>query len=46
MAKGLYGVPFPYFDKLAAIYSKDIATGEGAEGFGEAITNLQNEDCH
>ncbi|XP_044405464.1 uncharacterized protein [Triticum aestivum] len=42
-AKGLYGVPFPYFDKLAAIYSKDIATGEGAEGFGEAITNLQNE---
>ncbi|XBI09172.1 uncharacterized protein [Aegilops tauschii subsp. strangulata] len=42
-AKGSYGVPFPYFDKLAAIYSKDIATGEGAEGFGEAITNLQNE---
>ncbi|KAM3366760.1 hypothetical protein ACQJBY_015848 [Aegilops geniculata] len=42
-AKGLYGVPFPYFHKLAAIYSKDIATGEGAEGFGEAITNLQNE---
>uniref|UniRef100_A0ACD5YSA9 Uncharacterized protein n=1 Tax=Avena sativa TaxID=4498 RepID=A0ACD5YSA9_AVESA len=42
-AKGLYGVSFPYFDKLSAIYSKDIATGEGAEGFGEAVTNLSNE---
>ena len=42
-AKGLYGVPFPYYERLAAIYSKDIATGEGAEGFGEAIANLEEE---
>ncbi|KQK14290.1 hypothetical protein BRADI_1g15201v3 [Brachypodium distachyon] len=27
-AKGLYGVSFPYYDTLSAIYSKDIATGE------------------
>ncbi|KAE8797160.1 hypothetical protein D1007_27713 [Hordeum vulgare] len=33
-AKGLYGVSFPYFEQLAAIYGKDIATGENAEGFG------------
>ncbi|KAM3349103.1 hypothetical protein ACQJBY_022319 [Aegilops geniculata] len=42
-AKGLYGVPFPYFEQLAAIYGKDIATGENAEGFGEAVGNLENE---
>ncbi|ONM18755.1 hypothetical protein ZEAMMB73_Zm00001d004343 [Zea mays] len=42
-AKGLYGVAFPYFDTLAAIYGKDIATGEGAEGLGEAITNMEKE---
>ncbi|KAI5020935.1 hypothetical protein ZWY2020_054345 [Hordeum vulgare] len=27
-AKGLYGVSFPYFEQLAAIYGKDIATGK------------------
>ncbi|KAF7099858.1 hypothetical protein CFC21_101444 [Triticum aestivum] len=42
-AKGLYGVPFPYFEQLAAIYGKDIATGENTEGFGEAVGNLENE---
>ncbi|KAI4973166.1 hypothetical protein ZWY2020_028874 [Hordeum vulgare] len=42
-AKGLYGVPFPYFEQLAAIYGKDIATGENAEGFGEAVGKLENE---
>lgn len=42
-AKGLYGVLFPYFEQLAAIYGKDIATGENAEGFGEAVGNLENE---
>lgn len=30
-------------EKLCAIYSKDIATGEGAEGFDEAVTNLAIE---
>jgi hypothetical protein len=34
----LYGVSFPYFDKLSAIYSK-----EGADGFGEVVTNLAYE---
>jgi hypothetical protein len=28
---------------LAAIYGKDIATGEGAEGLGEAVTNMEKE---
>uniref|UniRef100_A0A8I6XM88 Myb/SANT-like domain-containing protein n=1 Tax=Hordeum vulgare subsp. vulgare TaxID=112509 RepID=A0A8I6XM88_HORVV len=42
-AKGLYGVSFPYFEQLAAIYGKDIATGENAEGFGEAVGNLEKE---
>jgi hypothetical protein len=27
-AKGLYGVSFPYYDELSAVYSKDMATGE------------------
>ncbi|KAL5683663.1 hypothetical protein ACJX0J_010048, partial [Zea mays] len=38
-AKGLYGIAFPHFDTLAAIYGKDIATGEGVEGLGEAVPN-------
>ncbi|RLN07132.1 uncharacterized protein C2845_PM11G03250 [Panicum miliaceum] len=42
-AKGLYGVPFPYYDVLAAIYSKDIATGEGAEDLTDAINNMEQE---
>uniref|UniRef100_I1NZY1 Myb/SANT-like domain-containing protein n=1 Tax=Oryza glaberrima TaxID=4538 RepID=I1NZY1_ORYGL len=42
-AKGLYGVAFPHYDILAAIYGKDIATGEGAEGFGEAVANMEKE---
>ncbi|RLM52753.1 uncharacterized protein C2845_PMPSC055470 [Panicum miliaceum] len=42
-AKGLYGVPFPYYDVLAAIYSKDIATGEGAEDLTDAISNMEQE---
>nr|XP_015624407.2 uncharacterized protein LOC107277073 [Oryza sativa Japonica Group] len=42
-AKGLYGVAFPHYDTLAAIYGKDIATGEGAEGFGEAVANMEKE---
>ncbi|AQK55170.1 hypothetical protein ZEAMMB73_Zm00001d051813 [Zea mays] len=42
-AKGLYGIAFPHFDTLAAIYGKDIATGEGAEGLGEAVINMEKE---
>jgi hypothetical protein len=42
-AKGLYGVTFPYYDPLAAIYGSDIATGEGAEGLSEVAGNLEQE---
>ncbi|KAF8666420.1 hypothetical protein HU200_053528 [Digitaria exilis] len=42
-AKCLYGVAFPYYDTLSAIYGSDIATGEGAEGISEAVGNLRQE---
>ncbi|WVZ64453.1 hypothetical protein U9M48_013962 [Paspalum notatum var. saurae] len=42
-AKGLYGIAFPHFDTLAAIYGKDIATGERAEGLVDAVTNMEKE---
>ncbi|WVZ81722.1 LOW QUALITY PROTEIN: hypothetical protein U9M48_029066 [Paspalum notatum var. saurae] len=42
-AKGLYGIAFPHFVTLAAIYGKDIATGEGAEGLVDAVTNMEKE---
>ncbi|KAF0905773.1 hypothetical protein E2562_008827 [Oryza meyeriana var. granulata] len=42
-AKGLYGVAFPHYDTLAAIYGRDIATREGAEGLGEAVANMEKE---
>ncbi|TVU11187.1 hypothetical protein EJB05_44756, partial [Eragrostis curvula] len=42
-AKGLYGVSFPYYDTLSAVYAKDIATGEGAEGFSDAVSNMELE---
>nr|CAB3484161.1 unnamed protein product [Digitaria exilis] len=42
-AKGLYGVAFPYYDTLSAIYGSDIATGQGAEGISEAVGNLGQE---
>ncbi|XP_062185285.1 uncharacterized protein LOC133888909 isoform X2 [Phragmites australis] len=42
-AKGLYGIAFPYYETLASIYGRDIATGEGAEGLGEAVTNMERE---
>uniref|UniRef100_K3Z0R1 MLLE-like domain-containing protein n=1 Tax=Setaria italica TaxID=4555 RepID=K3Z0R1_SETIT len=40
---GLYGVAFPYYDSLAALYGSDIATGEGAEGLSEAVGNIEKE---
>ncbi|KAG8096428.1 hypothetical protein GUJ93_ZPchr0013g37369 [Zizania palustris] len=42
-AKGLFGIAFPYYDTLAAIYGRDIATGEGAEGVAEAVSNMEKE---
>nr|XP_034601290.1 uncharacterized protein LOC117861875 [Setaria viridis] len=41
--KGLYGVAFPYYDSLAAIYRSDIATSEGVEGLSEAVGNIEKE---
>jgi hypothetical protein len=41
--KGLYGVSFPYYDELGAVYSKDVATGEGAEDMTDAVQNLEEE---
>lgn len=45
-AKGLYGVPFVYFDKFDAIYGKDRSAGEGLEGSEEAIANMENENTN
>nr|GEV29051.1 hypothetical protein [Tanacetum cinerariifolium] len=42
-ARGLWDVPFPYFNKLELVYGKDRATGIGGEGFEDAIHNLENE---
>ncbi|XP_008670228.1 uncharacterized protein [Zea mays] len=42
-AKGLYGVSFPYYDELSMVYSKDMATGEGAEDMTDAVQNLEEE---
>jgi hypothetical protein len=42
-AKGLYGVSFPYYDELSAVYSKDMATGEGVEDMTDAVHNLEEE---
>ena len=39
----MYGIAFPYYDTLSAIYGSDIATGEGAEGIGDAVGNLEQE---
>ncbi|WVZ84308.1 hypothetical protein U9M48_031355 [Paspalum notatum var. saurae] len=41
--KGLYGIAFPHFDTLAAIYGRDIATGEGAEGLVDVVSNMEKE---
>ncbi|PWZ08296.1 hypothetical protein Zm00014a_034885 [Zea mays] len=42
-AKGLYGVSFPYYDELSMVYSKDMATGEGAEDMTDVVQNLEEE---
>lgn len=45
-AKGLYGVPFVYFDTFDAIYGKDRSAGEGLEGSEDAIANMENENTN
>jgi hypothetical protein len=42
-AKGLYGVSFPYYDELSAVYSKDMAAGEGAKDMTDVVHNLEEE---
>jgi hypothetical protein len=39
----LYGISFSHLDTLAAIYGKDIVTGEGVEGLGDAISNWRKK---
>jgi hypothetical protein len=41
--KGLYGVSFPYYDELSMVYSKDMATCEGAEDMTDVVKNLEEE---
>jgi hypothetical protein len=41
--KGLYGVQFPYYDLLLAIYGKDIATGEGTKDMSDVVNNMEQE---
>uniref|UniRef100_A0A803M7G7 Myb/SANT-like domain-containing protein n=1 Tax=Chenopodium quinoa TaxID=63459 RepID=A0A803M7G7_CHEQI len=39
--KNLYGISFPHFHELEKIYGKDYATGKPAEGFADAVNNLE-----
>jgi hypothetical protein len=39
--KGLYAVSFPYYDELLTVYSKDMATGEGAKDMIDVVHNLE-----
>jgi hypothetical protein len=45
-AKGLYGVPFVYFDTFDIIYDKDRSSREGQEGSDEAIADTENENTN
>ncbi|KAL2895630.1 hypothetical protein RDABS01_000407 [Bienertia sinuspersici] len=42
--KNLYGVAFPHLNVMMEIYGKDYATGKPAEGFEEAVINIEIED--
>ncbi|XP_061376054.1 uncharacterized protein LOC133318117 isoform X2 [Gastrolobium bilobum] len=42
-AKGLYKKPFPYFDMLAPIFGKDMATGQDAVGPEDAAQDVDKE---
>ncbi|KAH9621572.1 hypothetical protein KSS87_013831 [Heliosperma pusillum] len=39
--KNLYGHAFPHFDALLEIYGKEYAIGKAAEGFVDAINNME-----
>nr|GEW20957.1 myb/SANT-like domain-containing protein [Tanacetum cinerariifolium] len=42
-AQGLWDFEFPYFNQLEVVYGKDRATGLVAEGYADAIHNLEEE---
>ncbi|KAJ6838323.1 uncharacterized protein M6B38_321230 [Iris pallida] len=44
-AKGLRNKPFPYYDDLGAIFGKDRARGEAAEGPTDAIEAMEEEEA-
>ena len=39
----MYGIPFPYYDKLEEIYAKDKATRDMSESFAGVINNVDVE---
>ncbi|KAL6537677.1 hypothetical protein OROHE_012304 [Orobanche hederae] len=41
--KKLFGVSFPHFNVMTEIYGKDYATGKPAEGFEDAVGNMEKE---
>ncbi|KAJ8452078.1 hypothetical protein Cgig2_016659 [Carnegiea gigantea] len=43
-AKGLWGEPFPFLDKLGKIFGADRATGASCENYVEAVDNLHNDN--
>jgi hypothetical protein len=43
VAKGLYGVQFPYYDILSSIYARDIDTCKGAKYMSDAVNNMELE---
>ncbi|XP_061369994.1 uncharacterized protein LOC133312749 [Gastrolobium bilobum] len=42
-AKGLFKNPFPFFDELAPIFGKEVATEERAEGPEDAVQQMEKE---
>ncbi|GKF82227.1 hypothetical protein Tco_0243883, partial [Tanacetum coccineum] len=42
-AQGLWDFEFPYFNQLEVVYGRDRATGLVAEGYEDAIHNLEVE---
>ena len=42
-AKGPWDVKFPYLDDLDIVYGRDRATGVVAEGFADAVHNMEKE---
>ncbi|GJY58530.1 retrovirus-related pol polyprotein from transposon TNT 1-94 [Tanacetum coccineum] len=42
-AQGLWDFEFPYFNQLEVVYERDRATGLVAEGYADAIHNLEEE---